>query len=1024
MRTSSKHGGGGGSNAHIQTLHHRLYHALNLGTRYSGQGKDWKWKWKSTDIEIQRLVVRSIASFLDSISPAAAASSHHPLVKESVADIVGALGWILHYKSEAVVSMAANLASKLVATIPYSIMQPYLLDLVHPLSSLLLTPQLEVSISCASSLNVILSNLSALKERSAWEIMVEAKTVNNVVNGLRQFSDSSMSIECFHEMATLLSAILYRWPSSRHSVWNDAELMKMLFVMHAQPDFPAKAAILKLYAGVALCGLGAKKLLENGESLLQMMVICMDRSQSISVRIGGFRLAQCLLTNRQGSLKLLGSSWKPFLDAIVDGMSEWKSCSDKISDDQMTLMIEACRLALITRWAGEHHDYLWKHGIARVLLDLILQGFQDEASPHSLSLEGQMSKAKEVLSADFLLVLRPYIWNILGWLAIHCRESFNADMLSYELHISMLITCACLSFTDLIRKGCQICQNDTAVTFKNEAISKAVLMMIYSPCKYIASRSAFVLSEILKPTDKEYLKHLLQSINLASSRNNFGVSDLIQTELHLVVMACYSSFPHYQRQIIEAGGVKALMAFIRWGLSTNIHIGRLTITPDVCNMFCRKTCCIVHKEDWEGDDAVLLYCFWCLAELIHSGSVCNNLDYLLAEADYSEAQFINTLQDICCGTSSPGLKWYAAHILSYFGIYGFPSILGARIGQAVDETEFADMQFIFSTGHHVSVHGAVIAFRCPSLLPPEEFNFNENLPDGSSVNSDTNKQSLSLLKRIHLSSHVDQVSFCKLLDFVYSGYLDVGEELLKKLKILAKRCNLQGLLVMLNRRRPKWGEPFIKYDLGQALGSTAHHYSDIILEAKEARSGSWPCGFCSLSQPHIHAHKVVLQSSCDYFRALFQSGMLESHSQIIKIPVGWEAMIKLVNWFYTAELPNPACGCLWDHMDTEERLRVLQPFLELCWLSEVWFLEEVYNISHRVVITGMDAERLLSIDVIKVAAEFSLWELAEVAANHLAPLYRQLCDSGALESLSEELMEMIRAASVQLSQGGIQGSSR
>ena len=44
----------------------------------------------------------------------------------------------------------------------------------------------------------------------------------------------------------------------------------------------------------ALCGSGAMRLLENGVTLLEMMVGCMERSQPHSVRMEAFKLAQCL----------------------------------------------------------------------------------------------------------------------------------------------------------------------------------------------------------------------------------------------------------------------------------------------------------------------------------------------------------------------------------------------------------------------------------------------------------------------------------------------------------------------------------------------------------------------------------------------------------------------------------------------------------------------------------------------------------------------------------------------------------
>lgn len=43
----------------------------------------------------------------------------------------------------------------------------------------------------------------------------------------------------------------------------------------------------------ALCANGAEKLLENGETRLQMMVHCMGSSDLHSVQMEGFKLAQC-----------------------------------------------------------------------------------------------------------------------------------------------------------------------------------------------------------------------------------------------------------------------------------------------------------------------------------------------------------------------------------------------------------------------------------------------------------------------------------------------------------------------------------------------------------------------------------------------------------------------------------------------------------------------------------------------------------------------------------------------------------
>ncbi|KAG4399104.1 hypothetical protein GLYMA_08G171633v4 [Glycine max] len=72
--------------------------------------------------------------------------------------------------------------------------------------------------------------------------------------------------------------------------------------------------------------------------------------------------------------------------------------------------------------------------------------------------------------------------------------------------------------------------------------------------------------------------------------------------------------------------------------------------------------------------------------------------------------------------------------------------------------------------------------------------------------------------------------------------------------------------------------------------------------------------------PYMHVHKVILLSGCDYLKGLLWSGMQESHSEVIKVDISWEALIKLVQWFYSDDLPNPPSGCMWDNMDDEEKL--------------------------------------------------------------------------------------------------------
>ncbi|KAK4835681.1 hypothetical protein QYF36_012984 [Acer negundo] len=623
--------------------------------------------------------------------------------------------------------------------------------------------------------------------------------------------------------------------------------------------------------------------------------------------------------------------------------------------------------------------------------------------------------AQEGLNANFLLVLRPYIWDILGWLATHHEEGFNLYIHGNELHINILITCACLAFVESIRKGHQIYQNDIIHTCRNESASRAVLMMMYSPCKYIASKTRFVLSEVLKPNGKEYLRHLLHSINYTSSGDDIGLPRILPTAVYMVGLTCYLGLPHYRKQVIKGDGMKIVLAFLKWCLSNHIHIKRQSFAP---HLNIEKSCCCECTEEWEGKDVLFLYGLWALAQLVNkTGSVRNSQVMLSGELNDKEAQLVSILKEIRNETSTYGPRWYAAYILSYFGFYGFPSKLGKRIGKALNMEDDTDMQLILANEESLNVHSVLLAIRCPTLLPPDEFACDKKISGNTSLN-DVDKLSGKLRKEVRLSAHVDCQALQRLLEYAYFGYLEVGNELVKKLKPLAKSCKLQPLLQLLCRKSPKWGTPVPSSDLAPALGPLGQHFSDIILEAKATELMCWTCTVCSLSVPHMHVHKFILWSSSDYLRAMFQSGMQESHSQIIRLPVSFEAMIKLVEWFYTDQLPKPSSGCVWDNMGTEEKIYELQPYLELCSLAELWLLEEVQDACFRVIVTCMDSARLLSIKLIQIAARFSLWKLAEVAAEYMAPLFCKLRDSGDLEELDEFLIDMVRAASVRLSQRG------
>lgn len=387
-----------------------------------------------------------------------------------------------------------------------------------------------------------------------------------------------------------------------------------------------------------------------------------------------------------------------------------------------------------------------------------------------------------------------------------------------------------LAFIDSIIMARQISQSSVSNTVASESAARAVLMMVYSPCKYIASQARFILSEVLKLNGKDYIEYLLTTLNAISCKNKYLVPGNIQVVISLISLACYASLPTYGKRVTECQGIRTLLIFLRWWLSNPIYIKRSSLAPHLHNSFCERVCCHPCVEDWEGDDMQLLFTLWGLAELIHlSASQAYFYDIKL---EFDESEIVRELKEICINHSTPGPRWYAAYILSHFDLYGFPSNLGKGIGKAFMDNELADLELILANHDSLHVHKVILLVRCPQLLPPQEQQFKESSSSASFLGQEMETSRRSKTE-VRLSAHVDHQSLLKLLEYVYLGYLQAGEDLLKKLKILAKHCDLQPLLHMLWRRNPRWGAPVPNFDLTSALGPAGFHLAYV--------SSPWLC---------------------------------------------------------------------------------------------------------------------------------------------------------------------------------------
>lgn len=176
----------------------------------------------------------------------------HPLCffQDSLPDIVYSLVWILEDKNGAASSIAADVAIKLVSAIPNALLKPFILDLSHALSCLLPAHQIQISVACATALNLIILNVPSKNEEALWEILKKSEVVPHLIGIIRNFSGAVNPVECVQPLFSLLSTILCRWPLSRFPVWSDAKLMEALYDIYVKPDFSVRAEVLKLYSAI------------------------------------------------------------------------------------------------------------------------------------------------------------------------------------------------------------------------------------------------------------------------------------------------------------------------------------------------------------------------------------------------------------------------------------------------------------------------------------------------------------------------------------------------------------------------------------------------------------------------------------------------------------------------------------------------------------------------------------------------------------------------------------------------------
>lgn len=162
-----------------------------------------------------------------------------------------ALEGILQSGNMTILSMAAELTAKLVDLLGTSILQYRISVLVLPLSRLLSSNRLPITVPYAIALSRLLSKLTPgrlERQKEVWEAVEKTNAISSIICALQDYDYGIQPVEYFTEMASLLRVILWWWPPARYHIWNNAKLIARLESLCVNPDPSIATAVLQLYS--------------------------------------------------------------------------------------------------------------------------------------------------------------------------------------------------------------------------------------------------------------------------------------------------------------------------------------------------------------------------------------------------------------------------------------------------------------------------------------------------------------------------------------------------------------------------------------------------------------------------------------------------------------------------------------------------------------------------------------------------------------------------------------------------------
>jgi hypothetical protein len=346
-------------------------------------------------------------------------------------------------------------------------------------------------------------------------------------------------------------------------------------------------------------------------------------------------------------------------------------------------------------------------------------------------------------------------------------------------------------------------------------------MMLLSPSQFIFSEASSKFLEALLPLGNEYMNILMSSLESNVTRNLTASFDCIKIMTNLMNIACLL-IVQSNHSLNKRSAVDVLSSIIKECLHDHLYITRSNFASHLQFCFDGSSCCHL-SEEWEGENIVFFYGLVVLFNLLKSdsficfhckrkkdgGIVCHEC------RDYYTEGLVGVLNHALCQNMSPGPKSYIAHILSLFGLCGFPSKLGGNMRNALCDNELVDLELLLADGESLSAHVAILSARCPRLLPSEK----SSVHDGSVINWGKGS-----CYHVRMSDRVDSHALKKILEYAYTGLVTVDDAIVKPVKTLAKYCHLRSLHLMLQKEQPRWHSCPI-YDLTAALEPARHLFS-------------------------------------------------------------------------------------------------------------------------------------------------------------------------------------------------------